>query len=422
MQLAYGSTLVAARLQGEDVLLAAASALLDASDIEGAAMAKKILAQLLWSTGRVPESIERLKEAMKLLADRPATPEKAQLLLSYWRSLWLAGHHPADDLLDQALAVAERLGRKDLVVDARINLALLHGFSDGDPGAIGEHEEAIALAREIGVPDIARAYVNLASLYDWRGDKQRSAALHLEGWSIAKRFGDTARTRFLEAEIILDHVSNGQWDKGLGDAMAFIEECKASPHYMEAPVQMAATEILLGRDDVARARRHLERMRELAAEIQDPQIAVPTYSLSSRFFAEVGDAAGALEALALLPDRGTSFSLLIDPAYIEAAIAATAVGAPELIAPILTSPSRDTPWTRAIKAIHEGRLAEAARECAGAHERHYASILTLQAVERREALEPAQVNEAVEFFRSVGATRYLARIERGADPVLIDTG
>jgi hypothetical protein len=64
----------------------------------------------------------------------------------------------------------------------------------------------------------------------------------------------------------------------------------------------------------------------------------------------------------------------------------------------------------------------AARECASAHERHYASILTLRAVEQREALEPAQVREAVEFFRSVGATRYLARIEPGVDPVLTDTG
>jgi class 3 adenylate cyclase/tetratricopeptide (TPR) repeat protein len=422
MQLAYGSALHAAREQGEDVLLIAASALLDASDIEGTAAAERMLAQLLWTKGRVPESIERLKKAMELLAERPATPEKAEVLLSYWRNLWLAGHDPANDLLDQALAVAERLGRKDLVLDARINLALLHGFGGGDPGAIREHEEAIALAREMGSPDINRAYINLASLHDWRGDKQRSAALHLEGWSTAKRFGDTARTRFLRAEVVLDQVCSGQWDKALGDARAFIEECKASPHYMEGAAQMACAAILLGRDDLARARRHLERMHELAAAIQDPQIAVPAYSIRSRFFAETGDAAGALEALAKLPDPGASSTVLLDPAYVEAAIAATAVGAPELIAPVLAPTISETAWTRAIRAILDGRLAEAARECASAHERHYASILTMRAVEQREALEPAQLDEAVEFFRSVGATRYLARIEPGVDPVLIDTG
>jgi hypothetical protein len=111
-----------------------------------------------------------------------------------------------------------------------------------------------------------------------------------------------------------------------------------------------------------------------------------------------------------------------DPAYVEAAMAATAVGAPEILEPVLASASSATIWTRAIRAILAGRLAEAARECASAHERHYAAILTLRAVEQGEALEPAQKSEAVEFFRSVGATRDLARIEPEADPVLIDTG
>jgi hypothetical protein len=46
----------------------------------------------------------------------------------------------------------------------------------------------------------------------------------------------------------------------------------------------------------------------------------------------------------------------------------------------------------------------------------------MRAVERRETVDPAQVDEAVEVFRSVAAMRHLARIEAGADPVLVDTG
>ncbi len=422
MQLAYGSALHAAREQGEDVLLIAAAALLEASDIEGAAAAERMLAQLLWAKGRVSESIERLTKAMELLAERPATPEKAEVLLSYWRNLWLAGHHPANDVLEQALAVAERLGRNDLILDARINLALLHGFGEGDSGAIRENEEAIALAREIGSPDINRAYINLASLHDWRGDKQRSADVHLEGLSTAQRFGDVVRARFLRAEVILDQVCSGQWDKAFGDALAFIEECTASPHYMEGAAQLACAAILIGRDDLVRARRHLERMRELAGEIPDPQIAVPTYSIRARFFVEAGDLAAAREALTMLPKPGMAREMLLDPAYVEAAMVATAVGAPELVAPVLASANAETPWTRAVMAVLEGHPAEAALVCARAHEHHYASILTLRAVEQREAVETAQVRDAVEFFRSVGAARYLARIEPGADPVLTDTG
>ena len=155
---------------------------------------------------------------------------------------------------------------------------------------------------------------------------------------------------------------------------------------------------------------------------QAPQVAVPIYSIRARFFAETGDAAGALEALAMLSDPGMAPTALLDPAFVEAAIAARAVGAPELLTPVLTKVSGETTWTRAVRAILEGRTAQAARECASAHERHFASILTLRAVEGRETLEPAQVREAVEFFRSVGAARYLARIEPGVDPVLTDTG
>jgi tetratricopeptide (TPR) repeat protein len=402
-------------------LISAAAALLEASDVEGAAAAEKILSQLLWTEGRVPEAIERSTRAMQLLADRPATPEKAELLLAHWRNLWLAGRPPADDILEQAIVVAERLGRKDLIVDARINLALLHGFSGGDDAAIGEHEEAIALAREIGTPDITRGYINLASLHDWRGAKHLSAALHLEGWSLAKRFGDTARGRFLEGEVLLDLLSSGQWDEALAQGQAYIELCRSSPHYMEGPVRIAVAAILLGRDELGEARRHLDRACALALEIKDPQVAVPAYSARARFCAETGDTAGAVEALGLLPDTSASPSILLDPAYVEAAIAATDARVPDTLTQILTSRSVETAWKEAIAAIAEARLADASRACARAHERHYASLLTMRATERGEVVAPDLTREAMTFFRSVKATRYLARMERGADAVLIDS-
>ena len=422
MQLAYGSALHSAREQGEDVLLGAAAALLDASDIEGTAAAERMLAQLLWVKGRAPEAIERLKKAMELLAERPATPEKAEVLLTYWRNLWLAGHHPDDDLLDQALAVAERLGRKDLILDARVNLALLHGFGGGDPGAIAEYEEAIALAREIGSPDITRAYINLASLHDWRGDKQRSAALHLEGWS-----GSEALRRYRAHAVpeSRDHPRPGvrrAVGQALADALSFIEACAGSPHYMEGAAQMACAAILLGRDDLARARRHLERLRELAggprsagrrSDALDPRPVLSPRRAISPLLARRSPCC---------PTRAWRRPCCSTRPTSRRQWQRQPSAHPSCIASILAAASGETPWTRAIRAILDGRFAPAARECASAHERHYASILTVRAIAEREAVEPDEVRQAAEFFRSAGATRYLAQMERGVDPVLTDTG
>jgi hypothetical protein len=411
MQLAYGAALAMARQEGEVVLRSAASALLAAEDVEGAAKAERILAELLWSQGRVPESIDRLRTAMDLLAHRPASPEKAEMLLAYWRFRWLAGLEPSDAVLDEALAVAERLGRKDLIVSVRLNLALRHGFSGGDRRAIAEHEEAIQLAREIGTPEILRGYINLASLHHWMGDRKTGDALHQEGRALAERFGDVIRARFLDGELLLDQLTGGDWDASLANALAFIDECKLSPHYLESGAQQAVISILLARDDVEGARPHVDRLRALAEEIQDPQVTIPAYAMCARFAAETGDAAGARRALAALPAPSSGTPTLMDPAWVKAALAAADVGAPELIASSLVSANDETAWARAVQAMRDGHMAAAAEACAGAGDPFCAALLTLRAVEGGEEVAATQVADAVAFFRRVGAARYLRRMD-----------
>ncbi|MDX6502951.1 MAG: hypothetical protein QOE29_76, partial [Gaiellaceae bacterium] len=411
MLLAYGTALSAARGKGTDVLEQAAAALLAAGDVESAADAESVLGRLLWLQGHVPESIERLQRAMDMLAERPTTSEKAEVLLSYWRILWLAGLDPPRAILDEALAVAERLGRKDLVVTALIDRALRRGFTDGDAGAVTDFEEAIQLAREIGSPEISRGYINLASLQAWLGNKEATLQLHEEGLVLAQRFGVFQGARFLSGELLVDWVTNGSWDRALGEAMEYIEACRVAPHYMEGGARYAMASILLGRDDVEGARPHLERMAELTDEIQDPQFTIPTHSVRARFFAEIGDVRGARAALAAVLDASARAANVLDPNCVEAAIAASDISAVELVAPVLARAGTETAWTRAVGAILEGRLGDAAQECAAAGDPFYSALLTLRAAERGEALEPARFDEAVAFFRKVGARRYLGRLD-----------
>jgi class 3 adenylate cyclase/tetratricopeptide (TPR) repeat protein len=411
MLLAYGAALSSARQEGLDTLEQAATALRASGDVEGAARAENELAGLLWSFGRVSESIERLHGAMEMLADRPATSEKAEVLLSYWRNLWLAGSDPSDAILDEAVNVAERLGRKDLTVTALIDRGLRHGFGEGDPVGLAEFEQAIQLAREIGSPEISRGYINLASLQWWLGDKGAMLGLHREGLAAAQRFGDVQRTRFIRGEMLLDWLSSGDWERALSESLEFIESCRASPHYMEAGARDAAASISLARDDLEGARSHLDRLTSLAGEIRDPQVTLPAHALSARFFAETGDAESARSALARACQTFDRSRTLLDPACVEAALAASDISAPEIVLPLLREASTETAWSRAVQAIVEGRLGDAAEECASAGDVFYAALATMRAAERGEPLEPGRFDEALAFFRGVDARRYLDRME-----------
>lgn len=409
--LAYGSVLVRTKEQGQEELATAASALENLGENERAAIAERRLAELLWLQGRVPESVECLRRGLNLLADRPASPEKAEVLLAYWRNAWLAGLDPPDATLDEALSIADQLGRNDLVVTARINRAMRLGFDRGDRAGVEENHHAIELANEIGSAEITRAYINLASLQDCFGDKRLCAELHQQGLAIATRFGDVPRLRFLAGETISDRLSAGEWDQSLREAIAFIESCRSSPHYMEASARAAAASISLARDNLEGARAHLARLAELAAEIQDPQVTIPTDALHAFYYTETEDAGNAGIMINRILDVALPRRTLLNPAYVQAAIAAHDLGQPKLIAPVLGTASAETPWTRAVEAIADGRLTAAARECESAGELHFAAILAMRAAEGGEELQPGQQQQALAFSRSVGATRYLRRLE-----------
>jgi hypothetical protein len=367
---------------------------------------------LLWLQGRVPEAIEHQRTAKEMLADRPPSVERTRVLLNYWRNLWLAGLKPPDEINDEALADAERLGRRDLMVTALINRALRLGFGEGDRAAFAENERAIAIAREIGAAEISRGYINQASLMWWFGDQRGAAELVREGHALAQRFGDVLRTRFLQGEIIVGKVGAGEWEAARAEAVEFVEGLAASPHYMEVTVRQALATMSFAQGDDATADRELARSVELAETIGDPQATVPVTATQARWCAERGDRAGARDALVnrLRPAP----NMLLDPALIEAAFAASLIGEPELLASALASASAETPWTQAVERIMEGRLADAADLCETAGNLHYAALLGLYAVEAGEDVEPARREQVVSFFRETRADRYLRRLDEQA--------
>jgi hypothetical protein len=147
-----------------------------------------------------------------------------------------------------------------------------------------------------------------------------------------------------------------------------------------------------------------KRQLQLAHELADPQVLMPALAWSAFVHAEVGDTVTAderlTELLSLLREQTHQWNST-DP---EAAFAAVALGrGDEFLA--VTGKMQTTQWTEAGRAFAQGECARAADM--------FAEIGTrpAEAYARLASGEEAEVRRALEFYRSVGAVRFVERAE-----------
>jgi hypothetical protein len=76
--------------------------------------------------------------------------------------------------------------------------------ADGDPGGVEDLEQAVELAREHNLPQVAAAYGNLASVVVPLGDLDRGFRLQASGREAAERFGLASTASWLRTEWILE--------------------------------------------------------------------------------------------------------------------------------------------------------------------------------------------------------------------------
>ncbi len=391
----------------------ARDALVESGDRETAAEAEAFLAQMYWFQGRQDAVFPHLRAAEALVEGAEPSPGVVRVLAWSARYQFLAGDNAGGlRRAEEALEMADRLGLDDLRVHALTTVGSAKGFL-GDTAGREDLERAIALGRATGSPMTAGALNNLGVVIDTT-DVWRVQALYREGLREAERVGDRKLLRFLRANMIPTSWILGEWDEASAAADAFIAECEqGSPHILEGPTRVFRGYIALARGRHDEALKDFGRGLELAREApDDSQSLVPALIRSAWASLQLGRVAEARatfkEAVPLLQK---------DPYARPWTLAEVAwdLGETSSVREILAG-LPPSPGYRAMLAVLDGNF----REASGLYAE--AGILLFEAEARLRASEQllatgrrdegeAELERALAFYRSVGATIYLRRGE-----------
>jgi len=415
---------LAAAEQQFEALEVARDALLRAGDDGRAAEAEALLARAWWFRGTWDRSRSAYERALALLPEGPPTAEKARVLAAVSAFAALEGEDEEAIRIGQdALAAADCLGLEGVraavlttVGSARVEL--------GDDAGLDDLEESRRVAVAGGaLREAARACNNLAVTLYGAGELSRAFALLDEALLLGERAGDVDLVRFERGMMLLPALDGGRWDEGVRLADAFIAECEAAGgHTLQASVHCHRGSIRLARDDTDGAVADAERALDLALEVRQPDRVFQSLAFGMRAFAASGALERAREQAADFDFRALD-RRRPPPAwsYVHFGWAAAEVGYAEELDRLLAGQRRQSGWIAATRAVLRGEYDEAAECFARVQTRPHEAYARLRAAGKlvadgRRAEADTQLEQALAFFRSVGATRYIREAEALLSP------
>ena len=390
--------------EGGEELEVARDRFVASGDTGRAAEAELLLAQIAWRRGR-GDVVRQHLEAARALAGTERSRLRAAVLTEVSRYAMLAGR--TDEALSagrEAIELAQELGLDELRAQALNNVGSALGNSGR--GGMDDLEEGIAIATRINsIGEVVRGLNNKAAqqvIYA-KLDEGRETVRQLR--ALAERYGYLGFVRFIDGGPEIAHrYQDGEWDESLARANAFLAEVEAgSPHYQAGGAYSFRALMRLARDDEAGAVSDAARGCELGALAGDPQASISSLAFCGLVYDGVGDRGRVaeitdelLESVTSLPDVG--WSVLVSP---EFAWLARCAGRDDAFRAVFARQPKYTRWLDAAEAISEGDLVGAADVLGEIGARPIAAFIRLQS-----GFEP-QVRQALEFYRSVGATRYI---------------
>src|SRR6266851_2197360 len=237
--------------QGEfpdlDVLDAVGDTLATSGRSELAAEAAMLAAKTAWATGKGNVAEHHGDRALELMADAPASPAKAMVLVERARLLMLAYQHDRSRvLLDEGLPMAEQFGLDRLRASGLVTLGTM---PDTDLAVIKLGIE-IALRMD-DVQQIQRGYNNLAERMWADGDLKGARESYEAGRRSTHRLGGHALLRWLDAQQAWAFHCVGEWDRALALLDGFLAESDAGAlHYQDQLARLLRAQMRYGRGDV----------------------------------------------------------------------------------------------------------------------------------------------------------------------------
>lgn len=404
-------------------LLAAACAALEAGgEQEAAAEAEACLAELHWTRGDHDRAFEHVNRARTMVEAYEPSRIQAYVISSVSRYLMLSKKNDeAIRLGREALRIAEQLGLDDVRADALQNVGVAR-VDSGDMGGVDDLEQSIGIARAAVAPAVlSRAQVNLSATLWELGKLSDGMALLQKAGETAFRFGLVSDARWCRVDLADCRFQVGRWEECLSVVDEFLAEVEAGlPQYPSARCYCARAQIRLGRDDVAGALTDAEQALDCARVGKDPQLLYFSMAQCGDVFREAGNHHRASLLLneflaALRTGKG------LGPDVEGLAVVArtlSAVGREHELLDIL--PGVDSLWVNVAAACARGNLAAAAEICdhmgARTEEARIRLLLSESLVRQNQWPEAdVQLQGALNFYRAVGAIRYIRQAERLLD-------
>jgi class 3 adenylate cyclase/tetratricopeptide (TPR) repeat protein len=395
----------------ETALEGARAAALAAERFELVAEADALLAALWWFRAEPVRSSEHLERAYGVVQDLPSSPAKARVLSEVSRYRMLGGDdQEAIRIGYEALAMAQELGLPELQAHALDNIGTTRATL-GDATGLEDLERAIEIAVAAGSSEVARAANNLAISVLALGDLRRARRLMDDAISHAERLGMANILRFSRNVRLWLLLQGGHWDAALPPLEEFLAACDAGePHYHEGGLRIRRAIVRLARDDLDGALEDVAKVVPLARRAGDPQQRVPWLAQSARVLVDAGRRDEAREvALEALEPASMQWALA------DVALVADELGCAEELTGLLEDVTQ-TKWIAAMQASLRNDFAAAADTLGEIGAADLEAFARLRAAERlvgdgRREEADEQLQQALAFWRSVRATRYIRAAE-----------
>jgi class 3 adenylate cyclase/tetratricopeptide (TPR) repeat protein len=387
--------------------------LLGSGEPEVASEAEVTLGDVHVFRGERDLAARHLGQAAALIDDVEPSRSKAFVLSELARFAMLGDDDvKAVELAREALAMAEQFGTDEVRARA-LNIMGVSAVKLGNRRGLADIERCLEITAGSGSPERIRGFINLASTLGELGELRRSIELHKEGLREAERIGTSEQVRWLRAECLWDEFLIGRWKEATAHADEFLAEVEAGPHYMEAPVREARAMIRLAGGDGAGALHDTEPVLALTRAAQDPQLLFPSLAYRSHVLLALGRRADAVPLVDELLERlRSSTSSFISYWAMALAVVLTALGRAGELEAVVQNATMSNRWLDAARAYAAGGFEEAADILAAigaipdeAFARLRAAEGLVHAGRRSEADD--QLQRALAFYRSVGATAYI---------------
>jgi tetratricopeptide (TPR) repeat protein len=390
-------------------------------DPEGEAEAATLAARFAWFAGDRSATDAYIDLAVATVGDRPQSRARAAALTNKSGFVMLqARYEEAIRVGAEALPLVEALGMDIQRARLHIVIGTAH-WGLGDTRGLDEIREGISIAETATDFDMVEiGYDNLSAGLQCYGRLEDARRMFSARSEHCERYGLSRLLRFIRTEAAEWDYLDGNWDDAIAVADELIGVAEGgSRHYSDPEALSLRAWIRLARGDATGADHDSERAVALA-RASDSQAQSAAYPIRAAVAFAVGKRTEADELVSELGAMGkrmvgalnTPFPTLPAVAWVFRDVGREE----EFIDAVLDADPIKGLWSEASRAIAEGELVRAAEiiedigHTAGAA---YARVRAAEALAAagKEAEAAAQRAQAEDFYRTVGAIRFVGNGE-----------